>query len=276
MVLNLGFSPCPNDTYIFDAIVNKRIDLKGYSFDVQTADVEKLNKNAFEQILDITKLSFNAFAYVSENYQILNSGAALGFANGPLLISKRKIYSDEVPYIKIAIPGKYTTANMLLNIFWQPQKNNVHEYLFSDIEDAIQSNEVDAGLVIHETRFTYKKRGLLKIADLGEMWEKENNLPLPLGAIAIKRNLSQNIKTDISQIIRDSIEFANKNPEASKQYIKQSAQETSEEVTKQHINLYVNKYSVDLGNDGKSAINQFYKLGNSKNVCPKVVEPIFI
>lgn len=276
MKLSLGFSPCPNDTFIFDAIVNKRIDLKGYNLNVELADVEKLNKNAFEQNLDISKLSFHAYAYVSENYQILPSGAALGFANGPLLISKRKIYPDEVPYLKIAIPGKYTTANMLLNIFWQPEKNNLKEYLFSEIEDAVLSNEVDAGLVIHETRFTYNKRGLLKIADLGDMWEKENNLPLPLGVIAIKRVLPQQVKNDVANIIKSSINFANKFPEASKLYIKQNAQETSEDVTKQHINLYVNDYSVGLGEKGKLAINKFYELGTSKNVCPKVFEPIFI
>ncbi len=276
MLLSLGFSPCPNDTYIFDAIVNKRIDLKGYSFDVQMADVEKLNKGAFEQNLDITKLSFNAFSYVSDNYQILSSGAALGFANGPILISKRKIYPDEVSQIKIAIPGANTTAAMLLNIFWQPDKKNIHEYLFSDIEEVVLSGEVDAGLVIHETRFTYKKRGLLKIADLGEMWESETHLPLPLGGIAIKRSLPQQIKNDIAQLIKKSVEFANRFPEASKQFIKQNAQETADEITKQHINLYVNEYSVELGEKGKLAINQFFKLGNSKNACPKVVEPIFI
>ncbi len=276
MKISLGFSPCPNDTYIFDAIVNKRIDLKGYLFDVQLADVEKLNKYAFEQKLDISKLSFNAYASASENYQILPSGAALGFANGPLLISKRKIYPDEVSQIKIATPGVNTTASMLLNIFWKLNIKNIKEYLFSEIEDAIFSNEVDAGLVIHETRFTYKKRGLLKIADLGEKWENKTHLPLPLGGITIKRTLTQNVKNDIAQIIKSSVEFANKNPEASKQYIKHNAQETSDEITKQHINLYVNKYSVDLGVDGMSAINQFFKLGSDINVCPQVVEPIFI
>lgn len=276
MKLSLGFSPCPNDTYIFDAIVNKRILLNSYEFEVEMADVENLNKHAFEDYLDITKLSFHAYAHVSEKYQILPSGAALGFNNGPLLISKRKIYPDEIKDVKIAIPGAFTTAGMLLNIFWQPDKNNVHEYLFSDIEEVVLSGEADAGLVIHETRFTYKKRGLLKIADLGEMWEKETNMPLPLGCIAIKRSLPDKIKNEIAKLIKESVEFANKFPDASQQFIRNNAQETSEEVTKQHIELYVNEFSTNLGKKGEAAINHFLKLGFEKNICPNIIEPIFI
>jgi 1,4-dihydroxy-6-naphthoate synthase len=275
MKLSLGFSPCPNDTYIFEALVNKRIELNHYEFDIEIADVEKLNQQAFEQNLDITKLSFAAYAHVSDKYQILPYGAALGFGNGPLLISKRKIYPDEIPYLKIAIPGAYTTAVLLLKIFW-PESKQLKEYLFSDIEEVVLSGEADAGLIIHETRFTYKKRGLLKISDLGEMWEKQTSLPIPLGGIAIKRALPEKIKNDIGLLLKNSLDFANRFPDASLGFIRKNAQETSEEITKQHIQLYVNKFSLDLGEEGKKAILFLLNQGFEKNIIPKFTEPVFI
>jgi len=275
MKLSLGFSPCPNDTYIFDALVNNRIDLNNYEFNIEIADVEKLNQRAIGNNLDVTKLSFATYAHVSENYQLLPCGAALGFGNGPLLISKRKIYPDEVPFVKIAIPGAYTTAVLLLKIFW-PDLKQVKEYLFSDIEEVVLSGEADAGLIIHETRFTYQKRGLLKIADLGEMWEKQTSLPLPLGGIALKRSLSEKVKNDIGLLIKNSLEFANRFPDASKEFIRKNAQETSEEITRKHIQLYVNKFSIDLGEEGKKAIIYLLTQGFEKKNIPKFSEPVFI
>lgn len=275
MKLSLGFSPCPNDTYIFDALVNRRIELNKYQFDVEIADVEKLNQLAFESVLDVTKLSFAAFAHVSMHYQLLPYGAALGFGNGPLLISKHKIYPDEISHINIATPGKFTTAVLLLGIFW-PDAKLQKEYLFSDIEEVVLSGEADAGLIIHETRFTYKQRGLQKIADLGELWEKENNLPLPLGGIAIKRSLPEKIKSDAGNLLKDSLAYANRFPEASKEFIRKNAQETSETITKQHIGLYVNKFSTDLGLEGKDAIMQILKKGVEKRLLPEITEPVFI
>ena len=275
MKLSLGFSPCPNDTYIFDALVNSRIDLKKYEFDLEIADVERLNQLALENVLDVTKLSFAAFAHVSKNYQLLPYGAALGFGNGPLLISKKKIYPDEVTHLKIAIPGKYTTASLLLGIFW-PEAKNVKEYIFSDIEEVVLSGETDAGLIIHETRFTYHKKGLLKIADLGEMWEKETKLPLPLGGIAIKRELPEKVKIEIGNLVKDSLDYANKFPEASHNFIRKNAQETSEMITKQHIGLYVNRFSANLGADGKNAIQKILKLGHERGFLPEPTKPVFI
>jgi 1,4-dihydroxy-6-naphthoate synthase len=275
MNLSLGFSPCPNDTYIFEALVNKHIELNGYEFDFAISDVEKLNQQVFENNLDVTKLSIAAYAHVSENYQLLPYGSALGYKNGPLLISKKKIYPDEVPYLKIAIPGKLTTAVLLLGIFW-PEAKQLHEYLFSDIEEIVLSGEADAGLIIHETRFTYRKKGLHKIADLGETWEKQTSLPLPLGGIAIKRSFSEIVKNDIGILIKNSLEFANRFPEASAEFIKKNAQEISEEITKQHIQLYVNKFSFGLGEEGKKAIMFLLNKGFEKKMIPKSNEPVFI
>lgn len=268
MKLTLGFSPCPNDTFIFDAIVNKRIDLKKYEFDFFIADVEKLNTQACNNMLDISKLSFGVYAKVSENYQILNSGAALGFGNGPLLISKKKIYPDEIPFVKIAVPGYNTTAVALLHIFWQINKKNISEFLFSDIDDVVLSEQADAGLIIHETRFTYHKKGLQKIADLGEMWEKKTNLPLPLGAIFINRKFNEQVKLDIDKILNASVTFAKSNPEASADFIKLNAQEIETNVTSKHIGLYVNDFTVNIGEKGKQAINKFFELSKIKPQLP--------
>src|SRR5512138_596122 len=199
MRLTLGFSPCPNDTFIFDAMVHGRIDTEGLEFDYFLADVEELNRRAFAGTVDITKMSFHAYAYVANNYLILDSGSALGRKNGPLLISKRELNPEELSGKLIAIPGKYTTANLLLGIAW-PEIKNKKEYLFSDIETAIINEEVDAGLIIHETRFTYSKKGLLKIADLGEYWEKLTNLPIPLGTIVVKRSMPEEIALKVNRV----------------------------------------------------------------------------
>ena len=179
MKLKLGFSTCPNDTFMFDAMVHHKIDTFGLDFDLHLADIEELNQLSLKGELDITKISYAAYTKVSDKYIFLNSGSALGENNGPILISKRKIYPDEVNNLKIAIPGKNTTANMLLSIAYPEAKSKV-EYLFSDIEDVVLSDEVDAGLIIHENRFTYEKKGLKKIIDLGEFWERKTNKPIPL------------------------------------------------------------------------------------------------
>ena len=211
MKLKLGFSTCPNDTFIFDAIVNKKIDLHGLEFDIILADVEQLNKMAINNELDIAKISYHTYCYVAQNYKILNSGSALGYGNGPLLISKRKIYPDEIPYLRIAIPGSHTTAFLLLKILFQKLKET-KEYLFSDIEEVVLSDEVDAGLIIHETRFTYQNQGLKKIVDLGQMWEQQTKLPIPLGGIVIKRSLSQDLQIRFDKILNNSIKVAFNNP----------------------------------------------------------------
>ena len=275
MTLKLCFSTCPNDTFMFDALVNGRIDTKDFSFDVHLADIDELNRLAFDGYADITKISFNAFAQVSDKYQLLNSGSALGSGVGPLVISNRVIYPDEIKYAKIAIPGKETTANMLFTIAF-PDAKNKKVYLFSDIEEAILSNEVDAGVIIHENRFTYEKKGLKKIIDLGEYWESQTKLPIPLGGIAIKRNLPDSIKKRINELLRQSIEHAFLHPKDSYPYIRKYAQTMEEEVMYKHIRLYVNNYSIDLGTSGMNAIKELFNRANKLNLIPKMNDEIFM
>jgi len=275
MKLTLGFSTCPNDTFIFDAMVHRKIDTEGIEFDYRLADVEQLNQLAFLGEIDITKLSYHAFAYVSANYQLLESGSALGYNNGPLLISKIKIYPDELKDASIAIPGKYTTANMLMDIAF-PEAVRKNEYLFSDIEEAILSREVDAGVIIHENRFTYEKKGLLKIIDLGEFWENKTKMPIPLGGIVVKRTLDEDIKQKINRIMKRSVEFAMKNPENSLAFVKKYAQEMKQEIMYKHINLYVNNYTVSIENRGKEAITELFRMANEFGKIPKMTSPFFV
>jgi len=251
--LSLGFSPCPNDTFIFDALVHDKIE-HDYQFDVKLADVEELNNMAFKSTLDITKLSFHAWAYMMDDYQMLPSGAALGFGVGPLLISKRPLTLSELESGKIAIPGKWTTANFLMRHAY-PTCLNKQEYLFSDIEKAVLEEDCIAGVIIHENRFTYHERGLKLIQDLGQAWEDKTQMAIPLGGIAIKRSLPESVKQDIAQLIRQSIQHAGAHPESAAGYIKEHAQEMSPEVIQKHIDLYVNAYSLDLADKGRLAIN---------------------
>ncbi|MBL0136548.1 MAG: 1,4-dihydroxy-6-naphthoate synthase [Chitinophagaceae bacterium] len=259
MKLTLGFSPCPNDTYIFDALVNKKIDTEGLDFDVVLEDVETLNRWALEGKLDITKLSFPAFFQSLEKYILLNSGSALGKGVGPMLISKELINNEQeiINSKTIAIPGENTTAHLLFSLAY-PSATNKQFTLFSKIEDAVINGEVDCGVIIHENRFTYQSKGLKKIIDLGEYWETQQKVPIPLGGIAIKRNLPHAIIKKVNRLIKSSLEFANKNYPNIPPYVKQHSQEMSEDVMRQHIQLYVNDYSIDLGKDGKEAINVLF------------------
>ena len=256
MTLTLGASPCPNDCFIIDAIVHRRIDLEGLEFDVRLDDVETLNRAAFAGQLDVTKLSYHAFAFCADWFVALNAGSALGRNCGPLLISKRQIDPEEVSGggLAIAIPGKYTTANFLLG-FAFPAAANRSEMVFSDIEGAVLSGAVDAGVIIHENRFTYAAKGLRKIIDLGEHWEQQTGFPIPLGGIVASRALPPEVIARVDRIFRRSVEFAFANPDASLPFVREHAQEMSEQVMRQHIDLYVNEYSVDLGPDGRRAVN---------------------
>ena len=262
MQITLGFSPCPNDTFIFDAIVNKRIDLEGLEFEFILADVEKLNQLAFQNTLDVTKLSYHALALLLPDYQLLHAGSALGNNCGPLLISSKEINMEDIENHKIGIPGKFTTANFLLH-FAFPNATNTSEFIFSEIEDSLIKNTIDLGLIIHENRFTYKSKGLKKIIDLGEYWENETGLPIPLGGIGIKRGLSQEIKSKVDRLIKKSIQFAFQHPTLSLPYITLNAQEMDEEIVRKHIHLYVNEYSENIGEKGKEAvIYLFNKINN--------------
>jgi 1,4-dihydroxy-6-naphthoate synthase len=260
MQLSFGFSPCPNDTFMFDAIANNRIDTQGIDFEVVLEDVEQLNKWALNEKLDVTKLSFATFLQVKDKYQLLNSGSALGHNCGPLLISKENL-SKPVQDCVIAIPGINTTANMLLDFAFTDIKVK-REMLFSEIEKAILDNSVDAGLIIHESRFTFEEKGLKKILDLGEYWESKTNSPIPLGGIAVRRSLNAELKQKIGAIVKQSVHHAFDFPNDSKSYIKCHAQEMDVKVMQAHIDLYVNDYSKDLGLNGQKAIetlaNQYF------------------
>ncbi len=275
MKLRIGFSPCPNDTFIFDAMVHGKIDTEGLEFDIILADVEELNKMAFDAALDVTKVSSHAYTYIADNYLILDSGSALGFGNGPLLIAQRNFSPDEVDDLCIAIPGRFTTANLLLSIAW-PRALNRKEYLFSEIENAILKGDVDAGLIIHETRFTYQKRGLVKIADLGEYWTNLTGLPLPLGNIVVNRQISEETAFAVSRTIRRSIEFALHNPRSSYNYVSENAKETEEEVIRNHIDLYVNEFSIQLGQSGKRALRELFRIGARNGIIKELQPDIFL
>ncbi len=276
MKLSLGFSPCPNDTYIFDALVHGKIDTKGISFEPYLEDVEALNKHANEGKYDITKLSYHAFAHVSDKYVLMDSGSALGNNCGPLLISKTNLTENELQSASVAIPGEWTTANFLLGLAY-PQIKNKTAVIFSEIEDGILNNKYDAGLIIHENRFTYQQKGLKLIQDLGSWWETETQMPIPLGGIAIKREIDKEIAILVQELIRESIFYAQKNPQASEEYIHCHAQEMDKRVTKEHINLYVNDFSIRLGKKGKNAIELMYQKGFETGILPlKITDKLFI
>jgi len=272
--LTLGFSPCPNDTFIFDALVNGRIDLGNFELEVVLADVEELNRMAIAGKLDITKISYNAFAYVHTKYQLLNAGSALGNNCGPILIAKRALSNDELKSATIAIPGENTTANFLMS-FAYPEASNKQEILFSEIENAVLNNTVDAGVIIHENRFTFEEKGLIKLADLGEVWEQQTSFPIPLGGISVHRRLKPTVRRQFDSLLRQSVQFAFDNPEVSKEYVKCHSQEMDESVMRSHINLYVNQFSLDLGEKGKAAIEKMYEIGRSFGM-PVVEDSIFV
>lgn len=275
MKLTLGFSPCPNDTFIFDAMIHGRIDTEGLEFELFLGDVEELNRRAFATDLDITKLSYHAYAHLVESYVLLDAGSALGNNCGPLLIAKSSIAPENIPQSKIAIPGKLTTANFLLSLAF-PGATQKTEMLFSDIERAVLDGTVDAGLIIHENRFTYADKGLVKLIDLGEYWEQSTGMPIPLGGIVIKRNLPEAVIQKVNRIIRRSVEYAWANPDASAAFVAEYAQEMDPAVRKQHIDLYVNSYSADLGQKGRAAVAHLFQVAQEKSIIPLQDQAIFI
>lgn len=279
MKLTLGFSPCPNDTFIFDALIHGKIDTEGLEFEVFFDDVETLNQKALRGELDITKLSFHAYAYVTDRYVLLDSGSALGFGVGPLLISKTYTDPQEIrtagDQLVVGIPGRYTTANFLLGIAF-PELTNKRELVFSEIEDQLLSGTIDLGLIIHENRFTYQDKGLAKLMDLGDFWEKETGSAIPLGGIMVRRSLPDDVKHKVNRLIRKSVEFAFANPGSATPFIREHAQEMSEEVMYKHIELYVNKYSEDLGDEGRKAVASLFDRAHRAGVIPEVRQNIFL
>lgn len=269
MTLSLAFSPCPNDCFMFDAIVHRRIDLEGLDFDVRLADVEALNQDAFAGRTDVTKLSYHAYAWCADRYALLNAGSALGRNCGPLLISKRPITVDEVAAgaLDIAIPGRYTTANLLLGLAF-PSATRTTAMVFSDIEQAVTDGRVDAGVIIHENRFTYEARGLRRIIDLGEWWESSTGAPIPLGGIVIRRSLPPEVQATMDRVLRRSVEYAFAHRDETLPYVRAHAQDMDDTVMFQHIDLYVNDYSLDLGEDGRRAVDTLFARARAAGVIP--------
>jgi 1,4-dihydroxy-6-naphthoate synthase len=277
MELHLGFSPCPNDTFIFDAMLHGKIDTEGITFIPVIEDVETLNQKALQQELAITKLSYHAFAHLVDKYILLDAGSALGFGVGPLLISKNKIENieDKIVNLKIGIPGKLTTANFLLNIAF-PQAQQKVEMVFSEIENALINEEIDLGLIIHENRFTYAAKGLHKVIDLGSFWEQKTGSAIPLGGIVMSRKYDKQTLDKVNRIMASSVEFAMKNPLSSAAFVKQHAQEMEESVMVKHIQLYVNKYSLNLGVEGRKAVSTLLDSAVAQGLILPFTHPIFI
>jgi 1,4-dihydroxy-6-naphthoate synthase len=277
MKLTLGFSPCPNDTFIFDAMIHHKIDTEGLDFEVVMEDVEALNQKAFRYELDVTKLSYHAFAYLSEGYVLLHSGSALGNNCGPLLIAKEiaNNWKSAIYKTKIAIPGKYTTANLLLG-FAFPEAQNKQEIVFHDIEKAVLDERVEAGVIIHENRFTFEQHGLKKLLDLGEYWEQTTGFPIPLGGIVTRRDFDSALQQKINRVLRRSLEYAFVNPENVMDFVRENAQEMSESVMKQHIALYVNDFTLDLGEKGKAAVEYLFQHAQKNGLIPEKKASLFI
>jgi 1,4-dihydroxy-6-naphthoate synthase len=259
---------------MFGALLQGLTDFKPDRLDLLMKDIEELNMMAGNYQTAISKISFASYPFIADKYQILNAGSAIGYKNGPILVSRHKIYPDEVKDLHIAIPGLHTTANLLLEILFSGVKQKT-SYLFSDIEDVVMDNGCDAGLIIHENRFTYQKKGLLKIVDLGEMWEKEYDIPVPLGGIVLKRNLPQKLKKDFADALADSIRLAFNDSGSIWPFIKENAKEMDDDVIQSHINLYVNEFSIDLGEKGKQAIRMLLEKGAERGMLPDLPDDIF-
>ena len=263
MKFTIGFSPCPNDTFIFDALVNKKIDTGNIEFDVILEDVQTLNQWAMQSKLDITKLSYGVLPLVLNNYAVLKSGSALGRGVGPLLIANNNTLQAKIEDCTIAIPGEQTTAHLLFSLAYPNAKKKVF-LRYDEIENFVAEGK-GLGVIIHENRFTYASRGLKKIIDLGDFWEKETGNAIPLGGIVINRKIDSSIQLQIDTLIKKSIEYAFTNYPELNDYIRNNAQEMNEEVMRKHIDLYVNDYSINLGEEGKNTVKKLLQVYQQTN-----------
>ncbi len=273
--IRFGFSTCPNDTFIFDALYNKKIDWQGLDFKFILADVEELNQMAIAGNIDVTKISFHSYALVADKYILSNYGSALGKNNGPLLIANTPFPLSTLHEKTIAIPGEHTTANLLLSIGFPGVIRKI-PMLFSEIERAVIDGKADAGLIIHESRFTYREKGLHQIIDLGEWWESRFKVPLPLGGICAHRHFDRSVLKKINRLIGESVTYAFDHSGESLPFIQQYAQEMSPEVMKKHIDLYVNNYTLNIGNEGKYSVELLFRKAAEMNIFAPVNKPLFI
>ncbi|CAN5378572.1 1,4-dihydroxy-6-naphthoate synthase [soil metagenome] len=270
--LSLGFSPCPNDTFVFDALVHGRVATHGLAFRERLEDVETLNRLAADGALNVTKSSYGAIPWLLDRYALLRSGGALGRGCGPLVVAREPLPMTALRGRRIAIPGARTTANLLLRLF-DPALSHGEERVYSDIMPAVARGEVDAGLIIHESRFTYREHGLVRLLDLGEWWEGETGLPIPLGGILAKRELGAASLQRLADAIRASVEHAFAHPQDSAGYVRQHAREMAPEVVRRHIELYVNRFSVELGHEGEQAVATLFARGRAAGILPTAPSP---
>ena len=273
--LTLGFSPCPNDTFMFYPLVHGLVDTGGISFNERLEDVETLNKLAVKGVLDVTKVSYAALGHFREQYALLRAGSALGRGCGPLLVAKESLDPAALLGKTIAIPGRYTTAHLLMRLY-NPALENFLEMPFHEIMDAVTTGRVDAGVIIHESRFTYQGFGLQQLVDLGQWWENATGLPIPLGGIVAKRSLGADTIRTIEQALAAGVEYARSNPAAATQYIREHAQEMNEQVCAAHIGLYVNDFSQQLGAEGEQAITELLRRAEQAGIIPASKISLFI
>lgn len=277
--LTLGYSPCPNDTFIFYAMIHGKVNTKSFQFHEILLDVETLNKKALHSELDVSKISYAVSGHLRDKYYLLKAGGALGRGCGPLVISKNDFSMKELLNKKIAIPGKLTTAYMLLMLYYSslgPLPSSLIVMPFDKIIEAVADEYVDAGLIIHESRFTYQTFDLKKIIDLGDWWERETGLLIPLGGIMARRSLGDVVIREIDEVIRQSIAYSFNNRTESMVYVKDHSQELSDEVIRKHIDLYVNEFSLNLGNEGELAVIELMSRAGKAGIIPESARPVFI
>ena len=264
MKLSLGFSPCPNDTFIFDALVNKKIDTGGIDVEPVLEDVQTLNQWALEKKLDASKISYGVLPLVMGSYHLLDSGGALGMGVGPLLVARKDLPDSFVQQASIAIPGKNTTAHVLFSLAY-PDARNKSFMVFNEIEEAVLSGKTDCGVIIHEGRFTYEKKGLVRLKDLGEFWEEKTKCPIPLGGIVVRKDIDPAIRGQLSHLIKKSVEYSFANYPRLSDFVRDHSQEMEEAVMRQHIDLYVNDFSISLGEQGRKAVDTFLDVYRQMN-----------
>ncbi|MFV9690147.1 MAG: 1,4-dihydroxy-6-naphthoate synthase [Desulfobacteria bacterium] len=273
--ISLGISPCPNDTFIFHALLHGLIDGNRFRFLLRMEDVDTLNRMGMDAALDLTKISFHMFGYLRNEYVLLNSGAALGRGCGPLLIAYPGLSLEKIKDKTIAVPGRFTTANLLLQLMTGGH-DNIREMRFDRIVEAVARREVAAGLIIHETRFTYQLRRLVALVDLGGWWEDRTSRPIPLGGIIARRSLGEATIRSLDEMIKRSVIHARRDPEASRDFVRGHAKELSDEVIRKHIDLYVNDFSVDLGGEGRKAVKTLFDQAEQSRIIPESSRTLMI
>ncbi len=273
--LTLGFSPCPNDTFIFHALVHGLVPCPGFGFRERLEDVETLNRLVLDGALDVSKVSSHLLGFIRDDYCLLRSGGALGRGCGPLVVSARFSAMEELKGRRIAVPGRYTTAYLLLRLF-DPALDSIVFLPFHEIMGAVQRGDVDAGVIIHESRFTFGDYGLTRLLDLGEWWERDTGHPIPLGGIVAKRSLGAATVAAIDRSLRASVERAFAHPDAANGYIRAHSQEMGDEVCAAHIGLYVNDFSLDLGSEGEAAVATLLARAEASQLVPPSGKNLFI